>query len=251
MAGTESTVGRLLDGVPIQSSAAFLSYSRYTFKNTFGIGRNFKIMLTVISGTPALYVTLDGSVPSFTRYDYFTASWSSSASSLTILSSDAKYAPCLTNECDIRIAVYGMLAATYSLSITSSAASTVLRMGVPVQASVGQAQYDYFKVSLPDPRQGVRLSLTEFSGSAVLYVSCHTHFPNSTSRTHEWFFMASDRNSGSYLDITGLDLSDRSCPLRNSYVYMSVRGWTSTTYRYTYYPTTHTIHLTLDTTIIV
>lgn len=231
MAGTESTVGRLLDGVPVQSSVAFFTYKRYTFKNTYGIGKNFKIMLTVLSGSPVLYVTLDGSVPSFTRYDYMTASWTTGSTSLTILSSDSRYAPCLLGNCDIRIGVYGALSTTYSLSITSSAASTVLRMDIPIQASVGQAQYDYFKIALSDPRDGVRLSLTEFSGSAVLYVSCHTHFPNSTTRTHEWLYMGSDRSVGPYLEITGLDLSDRSCPMQSSFLYMSVRGWTSATYR--------------------
>ena len=187
-------------------------------------------MVTALSGTPALYVTLDGSVPSFTRYDYFASTWSSSTS-INILSADEKYAPCIEGECDIRVAVYGLMASSFSLSITSSEASTFLRMGVPIQASVGQRMYDYFKVSLPESRGGIRLSLSEYSGTTIMYVSCHTKFPNSTMNTHDWFYMPSGRSSAAYLELDGLDLMDHSCPETSSFIYMSVYGVSSATYR--------------------
>lgn len=186
------------------------------------------MMLTVLSGNFALYVTLDGSVPSFLNYDYSSTLFSPE---INILSSDAVYAPCLASECDIRIAVFGMTTCSYSLSITSNTASTVLRMNIPIQASVPANMYDYFKVVLSNPTRGMRVSLTEFSGSAILYASCHTQFPNSSTHTHEWYYMAADRNSGPYLDITSLDLMDNNCPVSGGYLFLAVRGFTSTTYR--------------------
>mmetsp|Transcript_3149 Transcript_3149/g.4876 ORF Transcript_3149/g.4876 Transcript_3149/m.4876 type:complete len:2519 (-) Transcript_3149:278-7834(-) len=227
MASTQSTVGRLLDGVPISAHVDMFGYVRYTFRNTYGIARNFRVVLTVLSGSPSLYITLDGRVPSFTEYDYHSNAWMTSSVTIQLAHTDERYAPCVDADCDIRIAVYGLVSSSYTLSITSSKSSTLLQMGVPVQAEVAELQVDYFKVLMSDTTATLKVSLNEYSGVAVMYLSCHHEFPNSTA--FDWYLYPANRNSGNYIEVSRLESIDKSCPSTGEF-YASVKGLTSSTY---------------------
>lgn len=227
---TVSTVGRLLDGIPVTDEIGYFSYLRYTFKNTYGIGRSFRVLLTAISGNPAVFVTLDGSVPSLLHHDYSASTWISSSLSISILTSDERYSPCLDADCDIRVAVYGVTSCNYILTLTSSLSSTMLQLNVPLSIEVAANSYDYFTVILSDISATLRLSITEYTGVTIMYVSCRTNFPNTTLSTHEWYHYPSNRNQVGYLEITALDVSDKGCP-SNGEFHIGVKGLSSASYR--------------------
>jgi hypothetical protein len=225
---SESTVGRLLDGIPFSDQVDYFTYVRYSFKNIYGLARSFRILVTVLSGTPVVYATLDSTAPTFTHYAYHMNVWSGS-SSMVIRSSDQAYAPCLDADCDIRIAVWGLVRSSYIISITSDLESTTLQLGVPLQAQVAEGLYDYFKVAMSDKAANLRLSLTELSGYTSMYVSCQHKFPNSSSYFHDWYFYPMSRAGALSLDISPLEALDKKCSDGNFYI--SVKGYSSATYR--------------------
>ena len=223
----ESTIGRLVDGVPIQGAVGFLGKSKYTYKNTYGIGRDFKVRLNALTGSPSVYITLDGSEPNLTNYALSSPLFSSNSLTVLIKHTAAYYAPCNSGECDIRVAVFGVLASTYMLTITSSLTNTMLQMDVPVSAEVGQHQYDYFKTTLPSRSSNLRLTLTEYSGYAMMYVSCHHSYPNGTRvGIDEWEFYPFETN---HFDITALEATEKNCPPGGNF-FVSVYGDSSCSY---------------------
>jgi len=224
---TESTIGRLLDGVPLQGSVAFLGSTKYSFKNTYGIGRDFKVRLNVFSGSPTAYITFDGTVPSLTNYALASPLFSSNSFTIDIKHTEEYYEPCNSGECNIRIAVIGVLASSYSITITSSMSNTMLQMDVPVTAAVGQHQYDYFKTTVPSHNSNLRLTLTEYSGYAMMYVSCKHSYPNgSRVGIDEWEFYPYETE---HFDITALEATEKNCP-RSGTFYVSVYGDSSCSY---------------------
>jgi hypothetical protein len=217
----ESTIGRLLDGVPLHGSVPFLGSTKYTFKNSYGIGRDFKVRLNTFSGNPTVYITFDGTVPSLSNYALSSPLFSSNTLSIPIKHSEDYYEPCNSGECDIRIAVVGVLASTYSISITSSKSNTLLQMDVPVTADVGRHQYDYFKTSLPSHSSNLRLTLTEYSGYAMMYVSCKHSFPNgSRVGIDEWEFYPFETD---HFDITALEATEKNCAPNGNF-FVSIYG---------------------------
>jgi hypothetical protein len=223
----ESTIGRLLDGVPIRGAVNFLGYTKYTYKNTYGIGRDFKVRLNALTGRPSVYITFNGSEPSLTNYALSSPLFSTNTLKISIKHTEAYYESCNTGDCDIRIAVFGVLSSTYTISITSSQSNTMLQMDVPVHADVAQHQFDYFKTTLPSPSSNLRLTLTEFSGYAMMYVSCHYPYPNGTRVGFgEWEFYPFETD---HFDITALEATEKNCPDSGSF-FVSVYGDSSCSY---------------------
>ena len=223
----ESTIGRMLDGIPIQGAVSFLGTTRYTFKNTFGIGRDFKVRLNALTGTPSVYITFDGSEPSLVNSALSSPLFSTNALSILIKHTEDYYDPCKGGDCDIRIAVFGVLSSSYIISITSSLTNTMLQMDVPVSASVGQHQFDFFKTTLPSRTSNLRLTLTEHSGYAMMYVSCHHPYPNGTGvGINEWEFYPFETD---HFDITALEATEKNCPPTGTF-FVSVYGDSSSEY---------------------
>jgi hypothetical protein len=227
---TISTVGRLLDGIPVTDQVDYFSYLRYTYKNIYGIGRNFRIHLLALTGNPSVYVTLDGTPPTLLHHDYSASTWTSSSLTINIRSDDVEYLPCLDTDCDIRVAVYGLVQCNYILSLTSSLSSTMLQLNVPLSLEIATNSYDYFEVILSDPTANLRVTITEFTGVTIMYVSCHTKYPNMTLTSHEWYHYPSNRMQGGYLEITSLEASDKGCQLNGEF-HIGVKGLSSATYR--------------------
>lgn len=229
VAQTESTIGRIVDGVPISDHVDLFKWNYYTFTNHYGIGKDLKITSTPSSGDPDLYITLDGSQPTWLHFAYHSGSWSAATDIINIKHTDAAYAPCLTTECHIRIGVFGFLASDYVLQVTSANSHTLLQTNVPFSGAVALDTSDYFKVLLNSPDYTIRISLTEYSGHTAMYISCSTEFPDhQRPNTYSWKMVPATM---AYLEISSLEAADKGCSISSTPVfYMTVYGVTSATF---------------------
>jgi hypothetical protein len=216
-ATTAYNVPVLTDGMPVNDHVGPLSWNYYTFYDTYGALRDLKITLTTTVGDADIFVTLDGSKPSWDRFDYYSMNFFSN-DEVRISHTDDAYAPCLRTDtnagCQIRIAISGLaLSSEYSLVLTSSLSASLLALGVPLMGTVQEDSYEYYRVVANSgsndvaDRYQLSFSLTVFSGSVNAYISCGSSnwLPNMTS--HAWRIEAPDQ----LLSIGSVDMMEHGC----------------------------------------
>lgn len=204
--------------------------NHYSFTDTYGLGRDIKISITVLSGTPEVYVTLDGSTPTILNSQYTSRPWLTGNPVILIRHTDYAFAPCLDSNCVIRVTVFGMTGSSFILTVTSSQSNTQLQMGISMQAEIVQNTYDYFKVTYTEAADTkLYISVNEVSGYVALLASCHYPFPNATIHAEDWTLVPM-YNGKNTITITRQDIATKYCTLRNV-IYLSVYCFTpSATY---------------------
>jgi hypothetical protein len=223
----------IIEGSPLGGMVEYQEAAYFVYRDVYGEGRNFKIELSVTSGDPDVYVTLDGSLPTATNYGYRSINYGPVGESIRIHEEDAIYreSPCVHGPCTLRIAVLGYSRSTsaFDLRVTSSQASSMLTLASPLQGDIANGTYEYY-TSLFDSTFGAsakfHLTLTAQSGHIEAYLSCVNPFPSATS--FEWKL---DTDESSQTAIQALDLIDHKCGSGSPHIYISVFGKTLATYQ--------------------
>jgi hypothetical protein len=184
----------LLDGVP--TGGATMSqgeYSYFTFAARFtgpgSAGGSAELVLSAVPtlGDADLFVTLDGSVPSSSNYNFLSVR-GKGADVVSLRASDARVAQLCAaaiasnTTCLVRIAVHGWSISSDFIMTASFNRFTTLLPGVPFAGiapgyaggavTTGLAYYRYTIVSAGD---GVALTLTPSAGSPWMWVAAGTN----------------------------------------------------------------------------
>lgn len=237
LARLDSTIPHLLDGVPTAGTVPAASWVQYVFSDTFGDTRDFRIVLSG-DGNADLYVTLDGSEPSWFAFDYRSNNIGSD-DIVSISHRDPSYAPCrgTGTSCSIRMAVYGSITSAYTITITSSSSAQLISHGNPVSSTVTMDELYYLKTffggsgsyntstSISAPGS-LRLSLTVYSGEVALYMSCGGAGDHLTPSTYTWSYGG---GSGGVFLLPSIVAQDAGCSAW-SMLYICVYGVTDASF---------------------
>ena len=131
----------------------------------------------------------------------------------------------------IIVGVYGFLAAEYTVTLTSSSAATLLRLGAVQSGTVATGQLQYYRVLLSQQSSlapyTLRLAVTPYSGRVQVFIACDTMLPNATSA--QWSFVPTP-GSGSHIDILSIAAVDKGCLRVGAQYYASVYGDAAASY---------------------
>ena len=219
---------RLSEGHSVSDRVEKLTWNYYGFTDVYRGTHDLKVVVTSTSGDSAVYVTLDGTVPTDTNYAYTTGGIGDGQDVIDIKNNDPSYAPCLVGDCTIVIAVYGYTDSEYNILLASSMTSTQLNFGIPQLGSIRYGLYDHYLFSgagMTDTADGVRLAVNQYSGTVRAYIGCNMEFPNST----KYHIQFNPSESGN-IDLT-LSSFGSGCSA-SSLIGVAIRGITSATYRY-------------------
>lgn len=231
MASVETTYFTLQDGVPMTGTLERGSWNYYVFVDNYGSGRDFRAVLSSINGNADMFITLDGSIPSWNNFDY-RSTRSLTDDEITIKHTDSTYSPCISDtgvsSCRIIIGVQGVDASSeYSLSFTSSIASNLLPLGRTVSGVVGFNDYVYYRVSMNQRGNNnlytLRITATPTSGHMAIYASCERPMPKRNTST--WSLVPA--TTGVPLEITSFQIMEAGCLRSTANMYFSVYGYYS------------------------
>jgi hypothetical protein len=241
-ATTTTNVPVLIDGMPINDRVGTLQWNYYNYFDVYGSSRDIKITLTTTSGDADLFVTLDGSTPSWYRWDYYSMNTATN-DEVRISRTDEEFAPCVRSAansgCLIRIAISGLsLQSEYSLVLTSSLSASLVSLGMPSVGTVSEDTYEYYRVvsnagsSDVTNRYKLTFALTVFSGSVNAYLGCSgSNFPNMSS--YVWRIESPD----SLVTVESVDLMEHGCTSTDATVgasvFISLFGLQSSSYSVT------------------
>jgi hypothetical protein len=231
MASVETTYFTLQDGVPMTGSVSQGDWNYYSFLNRYGSDRDFRAVLSSITGNADIFITLDGSLPSWYNYDYRSVR-SLTDDILTIKHTDSTYAPCISDSgesrCRIFIGVQGVdTYSEYSLSLTSSIGTNLIQLGRTVTGIVGYNDYVFYRIAMSQRGNTdiytLRISATPSSGHMAIYASCDRPMPRSNSSM--WSLVPA--TAGNPLDISSFFIVESGCLQSSSYIYFSIYGFYS------------------------
>jgi hypothetical protein len=173
------TPTHLEDGVPTIGSVNKHAFTHYILRVQGDAAHSdITLVVTPRNGVPNLFVsTTEEPTLAPSTYQWRTHSFSQRAT-LVLHSSDAHF--CTAAQCTYYIGVYGTRASNYTLIASTSAATTSLQDGVPVQEWVPQGGWEYFMIHVPTQGADLLFALTPLSGDPDLYVSFDPR-PNSTN----------------------------------------------------------------------
>jgi hypothetical protein len=227
-ASTYSTVPHLIDGVPMSGKVSKLQWTYYTFYDFYGDSRDLKIQLTPSIGNPDVYVTLDGSEPSWLNYDYEGANLGTSEEVITILHSDSKFSPCFEEMgCQVRIGVYGFSSgeSDFSISVTTSSTATMLLMGHSHSSLVAYGANDYYSIDLHRSEEFLlHISLTIYTGHVIIYFNCDDSTTMPSEQSYKWTL---NSDLAFVIDIASFDITSQGC---TNTMYLNVKGVASSGY---------------------
>jgi hypothetical protein len=168
-----------------------------------------------------VFITLDGSTPTLTNYDYWLDHYLSDFH-LTISHADeAVRSNCISSSdgspkpCKMKVGVFGVIAAAYSISLASNLSATTLPLGRSQRSQVGANMDNVYRVQLSrDLSQRsipytLRFSISVSSGAAALYISCIT--PTPSSATAQWAASPIDALHGSIVDVESVTAGEKGC----------------------------------------
>lgn len=217
---------RLSDGNSISDRVEKKTWNYYSYTNQYRDTHSLKVVVTPTSGDSAVYITLDGSVPTEDNFAFSTGNLGDGQDVIEINNEDPSYTPCLINDCNVYIAVYGYTDSEYYMLLASSMTSIRLNYGVPQLGSIRYRLYDHYRFSangMTDTSDGVRITLNQYSGLTKAYIACNMEFPNSTK-----YHVYMNPSETTKIDLT---LSSFSGCQDSSMISVAVLGVTSATYR--------------------
>ncbi len=132
----------------------------------------------------------------------------------------------MTKSCVIKMSVYGFLASDYTISITSSIASTLLPLDRVNTGSVGENGNTFYRVMLSEQSSlstfTLRISLTPTSGHVSLYVTCDNTV--ALYANESMWSIESVSVGGDVLEIPSLSVRDHGCLRSSGIFYLTVHG---------------------------
>jgi hypothetical protein len=220
---------RLTEGHGISDRVESKTWNYYAFSNYYRDTHDLKVIVTPSSGDSAVYITLDSTEPTELNYAFTTGSLGDGQDVIEIRSDDPSYAPCLVGDCMIVVGVYGYTDSEFNILVASSMTSTQLSFGLPQLGSLRYGLYDHYRFPATgmadDTHDGVRLTLSQYSGTVRAYIACNMEFPNATK--HHVVFNPSDIG-GNSMDLT-LGAFPAGCSAK-SQMSIAVWGISSATY---------------------
>lgn len=177
-----SSIVSLEDGMPQSGTVAYHQWAFFQYSANFKFDKDVKVVASSSLGSASLYITLNGSIPTISSFLYKSDDTTASTSFITIKSSDEAATTCRNSKsdnCQIKIGVYGLLYANdYTIVLNSAGTAVLLQDGVLQSNIVDRDKYAYYKYILT--KQSVvytlEISVVIYSGHASLYASC-TEFP--------------------------------------------------------------------------
>jgi len=189
----------LPDGVPLQGTLVErgVAYYRYIASNRYS---DIVFSLSRSYGDPDLYITIDGSTPNTTNWQYRSIHFGDDL--IQINSGDYYACPkAPAKSCVIKIAVVAVTTTSYSIQGHSDDAILLLRDGIPASDFLVAGKYDYYQFPVYSFGQSVVISVTDLgTGDPDLFISTVSHYPNRTS--NQW---ASQRVRGDTIIIPPTD----------------------------------------------
>lgn len=191
----ESTIPSLKDGIPVSGHVALLDWSYYKFIISYGSNRDILASLTTIVGNADIYITTDGSIPSWLNYQYSSTNFISVSDSISIAHDDVDLQFCYaihSNDfgCLLTIGIFGLADSDYTLSITTSSTAQLIMQNVPVTGTLNLESYKLYKTpilaGINFTHVTFQLHFEIYSGDITSYLSCSTDEPSMTN--HEWTF---------------------------------------------------------------
>lgn len=224
----QDTQFTLADGIPMSGSLGLLTWSYYTFYDSHGSARDFRVVLTSTSGNADMFITLDGSTPTSMSYDYSSTNWMSD-DQVTIKHSDSPYQICLdaggATSCKFIIGIRGMsFSNEFTITLTSSVSTSLIQLGGTQRGVVAGGEYVFYKLALS--QQGstspytLQIRAVPTSGHISVYSSCQ--YPMPRSNTSSWSLSPAD--AGRVLEISSLSIVDSGCLRSTPNLYFSVFG---------------------------
>lgn len=234
----DSTIVHLTDGVPATGIVLALGWNYYVYYFNYDnqmADRDLKVVLASLSGDADVYVNVGTSkktsvnssgytsLPSLSNFDYTSGDSGSGDDVVVVSHLDDEYSAVCKAEgyCLLRIGVFGFQESRYSLTVTTSVSSTLLLMDMAHSGEVRAAALDLYRVMLSSNdtstsshKDGVRLTVTPYSGHVVVYARCKIATDTSikvvpSSETAMWTLTVTDSDSS--LDIYYLDAAEHGC----------------------------------------
>lgn len=178
---TQSSITPLTSGVPVAGSANYNQYKYFGINATIPFSR-MDISVTPTSGDPDLYVTVDGTLPTTTHYQYMSTAFLGT-DSVIVRQNDASKAGLYCNAtlkagkpCQIIIGVYGAWAIPGQQSAFTVVATlggtdeTALQSGVPLLDTVPAAETNYYSLAGNTQNAALLFAVTDISGDPDLYI---------------------------------------------------------------------------------
>jgi len=210
----------LLSGQPQTDVVAKGEASNYVLKFPASPNADFTITVTPSYGDPDLFVTLDGSDPTFENCQYCSENMHL-AETVLIHHTDEAFvaANCSTEPCKMKIAVFGYDTSEYTLLVKEAQSPSTLQEDVPFLTTLPQNVTEFFVFTWQEP--DVQLQITTFSGHTQLRVSCGQTFPGIVDLES---LDIPNAGEPSTMHIHASDASSQGCPPPPSNLFISVLG---------------------------
>lgn len=164
----------LVNGVPQTNVLNREHYSQYYFQLTEA-GEEVVITVTRRVGDPDIYVTLDGSVPSKTNYDFSSATYGEDVLTL--------FNPVPGR---INIAVYSYTTTEYTVRVTTRDTIATLLDGVAFQEFLPATEYRYFRIPVDRTDMDLTVTATALLGDPDLYMGAGDQYSRPNATHYQW-----------------------------------------------------------------
>ncbi|GMH55605.1 hypothetical protein TL16_g01946 [Triparma laevis f. inornata] len=228
-------------GMPQSDQVSESGVNNYAFEfirtdsSTDSASEQIEISLTPAFGDPDIFILVsDGTGesgnngrghPGPTNWDYYSLETNQREDHVVIRTNTPRFnnrCPLTSSMCLIQIAITGFHEADYMLTVTTNLAITTLAIDQPFQGVIARRSYEYFKVTVNDQQQGLKLSLTPTAGSSELFVSCTNELPSIHDYSFTSFHQHSTTATSLSTTISGNSLAARGCDSFPAEVYVSV-----------------------------
>ena len=189
--GQDTSITRLSDGVPLQTSAGYQQFRYFEFSpSAAGYPYDIFFQLSAETGDPDMYIRNDGQLPSLNNWMWETSqdSTMTPVELLTIRANDSLACTAdsvALGRCTYRIAVYAWGYATrFVITVSTSNPNTYTQLieGVPVQGVVNSGQWHYYSFLQYQPGLPIlTIVATALSGNPDLYYTVDPQRPNENS----------------------------------------------------------------------
>lgn len=228
----DTTLVSLEDGQPLSGSLGMLQWNYYQFYYPSWSSDDVSITLSTLSGNADVYVTLDGSIPTWFHYDFASSHFMTVTDSIFIGADEPALTACkLTARCKIIIGVDAVLSSRFTITIATSSVIRSLLHGQPLYSSVGVGRSDYFATPIFTNFSSsltFKVSMTVSTGRVVVYLSCDSSRPGATD--YYWSFAVSSSQADGSFALPAYELEDRGCldsSAESMYLTVSADGVTS------------------------
>ena len=157
---------RLLPGAVQAGAIPAGTWAFYYVNVNVTAGQPWYINHVQLTGSAAVFVTTDGSLPSLTNF----AATASSLLGVTFLSIRPEN-PRYIASGPALVGVYAYTASSYTVSQGSAALVEDLAQGFPLQGRLSPGEYSYYSLAVGALPGDVQLGLTALSGAPLLFVS--------------------------------------------------------------------------------